>query len=225
VGLRARRLSADNLLPEGATGLVLTGLMVLLFLGSMRATAAVFLSIPLSALAAFMAISAGGGSVNTMVLGGLALAISRLIDNSVVVLQNIFRHVIRGSVKVILEDQKRGEVVAFKNLHGHEVKLRNLLEPSKRLGTVEIGDCSDALAHHFNAVRIHLENDIDYGGIGVPDYRKTNWAREDSLDRHPTLRKEQWTLPAPAARCRAYQQTKQIAENQAMGRGRDDLGR
>ncbi len=75
------KVAIENLLHEGAIGLVLTGLMVLLFLGSMRATAAVFLSIPLSALAAFMAISIGGGTVNTMVLGGLALAFSRLIDN------------------------------------------------------------------------------------------------------------------------------------------------
>jgi multidrug efflux pump subunit AcrB len=82
----------ENLLHEGAIGLVLTGVMILLFLGSFRATAAVFLSIPLSALAAFLAIAAGGGTVNTMVLGGLALAFSRLIDNSVVVLENIFRH-------------------------------------------------------------------------------------------------------------------------------------
>src|SRR5712692_4717822 len=82
----------ENLLDEGAIGLVLTGIMILLFLGSLRATAAVFLSIPLSALAAFMAIAAGGGTVNTMVLGGLALAFSRLIDNSVIVLENIFRH-------------------------------------------------------------------------------------------------------------------------------------
>jgi multidrug efflux pump subunit AcrB len=43
-----------------------------------------------------MAISAGGGTVNTMVLGGLALAFSRLIDNSVVVLENIFRHLEMG---------------------------------------------------------------------------------------------------------------------------------
>src|SRR5215471_15933722 len=85
----------ENLLHEGGIGLVLTGLMILLFLGSMRATAAVFLSIPLSALAAFL-ISAGGGTVNTMVLGGLALAFSRLIDNSVVVLENIFRHLEMG---------------------------------------------------------------------------------------------------------------------------------
>jgi multidrug efflux pump subunit AcrB len=54
------------------------------------------LSIPLSALAAFLAIDASGGSINTMVLGGLALAFSRLIDNSVVVLENIFRHLEMG---------------------------------------------------------------------------------------------------------------------------------
>ena len=90
------KTAIDNLLHEGAIGLVLTGAMILLFLGSMRATAAVFLSIPLSALAAFLAISAGGGTVNTMVLGGLALAFSRLIDNSVIVLENIFRHLEMG---------------------------------------------------------------------------------------------------------------------------------
>ncbi len=100
----------DNLLHEGAIGLLLTGLMILLFLGSMRATAAVFLSIPLSALAAFLAISAGGGTVNTMVLGGLALAFSRLIDNSVVVLENIFRHMEMGESAEIAAERGGQEV-------------------------------------------------------------------------------------------------------------------
>ena len=90
------KTAIKNLMMEGSIGLVLTGLMILLFLGSMRATAAVFLSIPLSALAAFLAISASGGTVNTMVLGGLALVFSRLIDNSVIVLENIFRHLEMG---------------------------------------------------------------------------------------------------------------------------------
>ena len=102
----------DNLLHEGAIGLVLTGLMILLFLGSMRATAAVFLSIPLSALAAFLAISASGGTVNTMVLGGLALAFSRLIDNSVVVLENIFRHMEIGEPPEVAAE-KGGQEVAL----------------------------------------------------------------------------------------------------------------
>jgi len=104
------KTAIENLLHEGAIGLVLTGLMVLLFLGSMRATAAVFLSIPLSALAAFMAISAGGGSVNTMVLGGLALAFSRLIDNSVVVLENIFRHLEMGEPPEVAAEKGGQEV-------------------------------------------------------------------------------------------------------------------
>ena len=90
------KMAIENLIHEGLIGLVLTGIMILLFLGSMRATAAVFLSIPLSALAAFLAISLGGGTVNAMVLGGLALAFSRLIDNSVVVLENVFRHLEMG---------------------------------------------------------------------------------------------------------------------------------
>jgi len=90
------KTAISNLMREGGIGLVLTGLMVLLFLGSMRATAAVFLSIPLSALATFLALGGAGGSVNSMVLGGLALAFSRLIDNSVIVLENIFRHLELG---------------------------------------------------------------------------------------------------------------------------------
>jgi HAE1 family hydrophobic/amphiphilic exporter-1 len=104
------KMAIENLLHEGAIGLVLTGLMVLLFLGSMRATAAVFLSIPLSALAAFMTISIGGGSVNTMVLGGLALAFSRLIDNSVVVLENIFRHLEMGESPEVAAEKGGSEV-------------------------------------------------------------------------------------------------------------------
>jgi HAE1 family hydrophobic/amphiphilic exporter-1 len=104
------RMAIENLLHEGAIGLVLTGLMILLFLGSMRATAAVFLSIPLSALAAFLAIGAFGGTVNTMVLGGLALAFSRLIDNSVVVLENIFRHLEMGETPEVAAEKGGQEV-------------------------------------------------------------------------------------------------------------------
>jgi hydrophobic/amphiphilic exporter-1 (mainly G- bacteria), HAE1 family len=99
-----------NVLREGGIGLVLTGLMVLLFLGSLRATAAVFLSIPLSALAAFLAMGGGGGSVNTMVLGGLALAFSRLIDNSVIVLENIFRHLELGEAPEVAAERGGQEV-------------------------------------------------------------------------------------------------------------------
>jgi len=91
------KTALKNLLKEGGIGLVLTGLMILLFLGSPRATFAVVLSSPLSALACFLVINGMGGSINTMLLGGLALAFSRLIDNSVVVLENIFRFMEQGA--------------------------------------------------------------------------------------------------------------------------------
>jgi multidrug efflux pump subunit AcrB len=90
------KTALKNLLKEGGIGLVLTGLMILLFLGSPRATFAVLLSIPLSALTCFLVMNGLGGSINTMLLGGLALAFSRLIDDSVVVLENIFRFMEKG---------------------------------------------------------------------------------------------------------------------------------
>jgi len=100
----------DTLLHEGGLGLLLTSVLILVFLGSMRATVAVLFSIPLSALAAFVALYFIGGSINTMVLGGLALAFSRLIDNSVVVLENIYRHLEIGESPRVAAEKGGGEV-------------------------------------------------------------------------------------------------------------------
>ncbi|GGH04426.1 efflux RND transporter permease subunit [Silvibacterium dinghuense] len=90
------KMAVKNLIKEASIGLVLTGLMIFIFLGSPRATFAVLLSIPLSALVCLLLTKAMGGSINTMILGGLALAFSRLIDDSVVVLENIFRFMEMG---------------------------------------------------------------------------------------------------------------------------------
>lgn len=90
------KMAVKNVINEGTIGLCLTALMILLFLGNVRATIAVLISIPISVLATFLGLNLGGSSINTMVLGGLALALSRLIDNSVVVLENIFRHMEMG---------------------------------------------------------------------------------------------------------------------------------
>jgi multidrug efflux pump subunit AcrB len=90
------KTAISNLGSEGGIGLGLTAVMILIFLGNGRATVAVMLSIPLSALAAFLILNLMGETINSMVLGGLALAFSRLIDNSVVVLENIFRHLEMG---------------------------------------------------------------------------------------------------------------------------------
>ncbi len=90
------KIAVANVLREGGMGLGLTAVMILVFLGSLRGTISVLLSIPISCLAAFLLLNAFGSSINTMVLGGLALVLSRLIDNSVVVLENIFRHLEHG---------------------------------------------------------------------------------------------------------------------------------
>jgi multidrug efflux pump subunit AcrB len=100
----------DTVLHEGFLGLILTSLMILIFLGSFRATSAVLLSIPLSALAAFVILALMGGTVNTMILGGMALAFSRVIDNSVISLENIYRHLEMGAAPMIAAEVGGSEV-------------------------------------------------------------------------------------------------------------------
>jgi multidrug efflux pump subunit AcrB len=99
-----------TVLHEGALGLILTSLMILIFLGSFRATSAVLLSIPLSALAAFVVLAMMGGTINTMILGGMALAFSRVIDNSVISLENIYRHLEMGAAPMIAAEVGGSEV-------------------------------------------------------------------------------------------------------------------
>jgi multidrug efflux pump subunit AcrB len=102
----------ETLADEGGIGLVLTGVMVLVFLGSMRATIGVFLAIPMSVLAAIIMLYMGGSSINTMILAGFALVFSRLIDNAVIVLENIFRHLEMGEPPAVAAE-KGGEEVSM----------------------------------------------------------------------------------------------------------------
>jgi multidrug efflux pump subunit AcrB len=104
------REAIDTLLDEGLIGLALTSLMILVFLGSLRATVAVFLSIPLSAVATFVVLNLMGSTINTMILGGLALAFSRVIDNSVISLENIYRHLELGASPDVAAEQGGSEV-------------------------------------------------------------------------------------------------------------------
>ncbi len=104
------REAIKTLLHEGVIGLALTSLMILIFLSSFRATSAVFLSIPLSALATFVVLYMMGSTVNTMILGGLALAFSRIIDNSVISLENIYRHLEHGAAPLAAAETGGSEV-------------------------------------------------------------------------------------------------------------------
>jgi HAE1 family hydrophobic/amphiphilic exporter-1 len=90
------REAVESLAHEAVSGSVLASLMILIFLGSFRSTLAIFLSIPLSILAGGFGLYMNGSTINIMTLGGFALAIGRLVDDSVVVLENINRHLEEG---------------------------------------------------------------------------------------------------------------------------------
>ena len=100
----------STVLREGGIGILLTGLMIMIFLGSFRATLAVFLSIPISVFITFFILHSANKSVNAMVLSGLALAFSRLIDDSVVVIENIYRHLEMGEEPAVAAVKGTNEV-------------------------------------------------------------------------------------------------------------------
>ncbi len=90
------RQSITGLQVAGALGALLAGLVVMVFLRSITLSLIIFLAIPLSILAAFVGLFYTGDSINAMTLGGLALAIGILVDQSIVVLENVVRHVQMG---------------------------------------------------------------------------------------------------------------------------------
>ena len=83
--------SIEGLLREGAIAAGLTALMIVLFLGSWRSTLVVMISIPLSILSSLVVLYFLGDTINTMTLGGLALAIGILVDDSTVTIENTHR--------------------------------------------------------------------------------------------------------------------------------------
>jgi hydrophobic/amphiphilic exporter-1 (mainly G- bacteria), HAE1 family len=100
----------STVLREGGIGIFLTGIMILMFLGSFRATVAVFLSIPISVMITFFVLHSMGKSIDAMVLSGLALAFSRLIDDSVVVIENVYRHLEMGEEPRVAAEKGANEV-------------------------------------------------------------------------------------------------------------------
>jgi multidrug efflux pump subunit AcrB len=90
------RASVEDVLQEMVTAAVLTGLVVLLFLGSGRSTLIVATSIPLSILCSIVALAWCGQTINVMTLGGLALAVGILVDDATVMIENIDAHLATG---------------------------------------------------------------------------------------------------------------------------------
>ncbi|HWT78277.1 MAG TPA: efflux RND transporter permease subunit, partial [Candidatus Methylomirabilis sp.] len=99
------RAAVNGVLEEGATAAVLTALMILLFLGSWRSTLIVILSIPLSVMVSVIVLYLTGQTLNVMTLGGLALAVGILVDDTTVEIENIHRNAALGksTVRAILD--------------------------------------------------------------------------------------------------------------------------
>src|ERR1700676_643934 len=110
------RASVSGVVREATIAAILTGLMILLFLGSWRSTLIVCLSIPLSILTSLIVLSSLGQTINVMTLGGLALAVGILVDDATVEIENVHRNMgIKGKtlVRAILDGAQQLAVPAF----------------------------------------------------------------------------------------------------------------
>ena len=93
--------AVKSLVAEGAIGAILTGLMVLLFLGDRRGALIVVLTIPTSIISGVLFLYLCGQTINIMTLSGLALAIGILVDESTVTIENIHQHLALGKPKAL----------------------------------------------------------------------------------------------------------------------------
>jgi multidrug efflux pump subunit AcrB len=109
------RASVNGVVREAVIAAVLTGLMILLFLGSWRSTLIIAVSIPLSILSSIIVLSLLGQTINIMTLGGLALAVGILVDDATVTIENIERYLEEGNElnKAILEGASQISVPAL----------------------------------------------------------------------------------------------------------------
>src|SRR5262249_6909496 len=109
------RASIEGVVKEALIAACLTGLMILLFLGSWRSTLIIAVSIPLSILMSLAILSALGETVNIMTLGGFALAVGILVDDATVEIENINRNLAEKKpiVKAILDGASQIAVPAF----------------------------------------------------------------------------------------------------------------
>jgi|HubBroStandDraft_4_1064222.scaffolds.fasta_scaffold04269_1 multidrug efflux pump subunit AcrB len=109
------RASIQGVVREGAIAAGLTGLMILIFLGSWRSTIIIAVSIPLSILTSLIVLSSLGETINIMTLGGLALAVGILVDDATVEVENINRNFDQGKeiVQAILDGASQIAVPAL----------------------------------------------------------------------------------------------------------------
>ncbi len=105
-------VAVSSVIFEGVVAAALTGLMILVFLGSWRSTLIIMISIPLAILASVALLAATGETINVMTLGGLALAVGILVDDATVTIENINYHLEQGKdIETAIMDGARQIVV------------------------------------------------------------------------------------------------------------------
>ncbi|MEO0418286.1 MAG: efflux RND transporter permease subunit [Pseudomonadota bacterium] len=104
--------SVDNVTWALIEGLILVAIIVFVFLISWRATAVALAAIPVSVVSAIIVINSGGGTINTMTLGGLAIALGMLVDDAIIVVENVVRRLRLEREKPVEEQQDDIKVVA-----------------------------------------------------------------------------------------------------------------
>ena len=109
------RAAINGVAREAVIAACLTGLLILIFLGSWRSTLIIAVSIPLSILTSLIVLSAIGQTINIMTLGGLALAVGILVDDATVAVENINRNLAMGkeTIQAILDGSQEIAVPAF----------------------------------------------------------------------------------------------------------------
>lgn len=109
------KAAIEGVVEEGVLAALLTGLMILIFLGSWRSTLIVLISIPLSILTSIIILSLIGETLNVMTLGGLALAIGILVDDATVTIENIHRNIGLGKPlqQAVLDGSYQISIPAF----------------------------------------------------------------------------------------------------------------
>jgi multidrug efflux pump subunit AcrB len=109
------RAAINGVVREAVSAAFLTGLMILMFLGSWRSTVIVCISIPLSILASLMVLSLLGQTINVMTLGGMALAVGILVDDATVAIENIHRNMAmkKPLIRAVLDGSQQIAVPAF----------------------------------------------------------------------------------------------------------------
>ena len=156
------KAALNSVLMGGLMAAGLTAIMILLFLGNWRLTLIILASIPLSIIAAVLALYCGGQTLNTMTLGGFALAVGILVDNSTVVIENIERHLglnkglEEGIVVPAIEGEVGGNLQADPRRHPGDLHCFRADLPAARhqqisvFAIVAVGD--SGIARQFRAV-------------------------------------------------------------------------